>query len=68
VLSERTKFSGTLDGLITQFDSGDVVRGVSDYLASGEWKWSGGEAYKRYRENWPISPPIRKMLSESFRS
>jgi hypothetical protein len=68
VLSERAALAGPLDEFITQFDTSGFVHGVSNYLASGEWKRHGVEAYRRYRENRPLKHAIKQLLAESFGS
>jgi hypothetical protein len=68
VLSERAQRAGTLDEFVTQFDTSDFARGVSDYLASGQWKSCGLEAYRRYRKSRPLQPAVKKLLAESFLS
>jgi hypothetical protein len=68
IVSERAQLTGTLDEFVTQFSASDFVCGVSEFLASGQWKSRGLEAHRHYRESRPIKEAIKKMLSESFRS
>jgi hypothetical protein len=68
VVSERAQTVGPLDEFITQFDGHDFVHRISDYLASGEWKWRGAAMRERYRESRPVAAAMRQLLDESFQS